>query len=84
MTNDSDPYFKNFSRIRVYKLPQTVGQLEKESHDEGILVKSNEMVFAGKDYYRLNFAAHERYLVTCSLSSSWWTSKESTTLGKEY
>jgi hypothetical protein len=63
--NDSDPYFKNFCRIRIYKLPATLGQLEKDNFEEGVLVKSNEIVFAAKEYFRFNYGPQERYLVSC-------------------
>lgn len=63
LTNDADPYFKNFSRIRVYKLPGTPGKLEKEDYEEGVLIKSNEVVMAGKEYHRFTHGPNERYLV---------------------
>lgn len=63
MSNDSDPYFKNFSRIRVYLLPNEIGKQDQETYEEGIMIKSNEKVFSSKDYYRFNHNPHERYLV---------------------
>lgn len=75
MSNDSDPYFKNFSRIRVFPLANDIGHLDQDHHEEGILVKPNEKVFGSKDYFRFNHKPHERYLVnTCnprSLLTSW-------------
>jgi hypothetical protein len=62
IANDNDRYFKNYTRIRVIKLPSTPGTLAKEIYDEGVYMNKNEMTLAGKEYHRFHHKAGERYL----------------------
>ena len=65
--SETDMYFKNYTRIRVIRLPANAGSLEKETYDEGVYLNSQEQVFAGREYHRFHHKAGERYLVDSKL-----------------
>ena len=66
LNNEADKYFKNYLRIRLFRLPDKPGSTATAGYEEGIYLDRSIEILSTKEYHRFYHKAGERYLVAFS------------------